>query len=64
MAESFSRNILAEELRKKIKLRLSLKQEINRRIYDEIRQNCSTIHYVYILYEALPVYGKNTMQTS
>ena len=47
-SETFSKNVLAEELRQRRRLSVLLKSEINS-IYDEIRQTCSFFHYTCIL---------------
>ena len=47
-SETFSKNVLAEELRQKRRLSVFLKSEINS-IYDEIRQTCSFFRYTCIL---------------
>ena len=47
-SENFSRNVIKEELKEKSKQRSAWKREINS-IYDEIRQNCSSLRYTCIL---------------
>ena len=47
-SEQFSTNVIAEELRAKVKQNPALKKDLNG-IYDEIRQNCSSLQYMCIL---------------
>ena len=47
-SENFSRDVIREELKEKFKQSSALKREINS-IYDEIRQNCSSLRYICIL---------------
>ena len=47
-SEQFSTNVIAEELRAKVKQNAALKKELNG-IYVEIRRNCSSLQYMCIL---------------
>ena len=46
--KQFAENVIIEELRMKSRQNVALKKQINE-IYDEIRQKCSSFHYLYIM---------------
>ncbi|KAK3703418.1 hypothetical protein QZH41_003905 [Actinostola sp. cb2023] len=48
-SETFTKNVISEELKEKIKQSTSLKSEINS-IYEEIRQSCTFLRYTCILH--------------
>jgi len=46
--KQFAENVIIEELRMKSQQNVALKKQISE-IYDEIRQKCSSFHYLYIM---------------